>query len=189
MKIGSVFFAMAMAAIAGQASATRYAYCANYDLNGDRALSGIIEIGDSPDDYSAFESVFYAEFRDYRSTVTGKNPSPGGCYARDSIARVHEDWDQDAYNLEEEGKKVVRTGWTGNRPAAVESAGTTPRKSATSSAAVANRAADDAVILEAQKAAAAANARRVADAARNEAENKLKIAKFIEDLKKRGRAQ
>jgi len=188
MKLHRILLAVGLAAVASQASATRYAYCAMYDLQRNSVVSGIIEIGDSPEDYSAMDRAFGAEFRDHLISLGGQ-PSPGGCEAKESVAEVKEQWDQNAYYLEKEGRKVIQTGWTGSRLAAAAGADGRPSGGSQSAAAVSNRAKDDAAILDAQKAAAAANAQRVAEAARNEAAMKAQMAKFLAELKKRGSAQ
>ncbi|WP_156930347.1 hypothetical protein [Sphingomonas jaspsi] len=194
--------------MASEANATQYAWCKITGLGHVDMVTGVIEIGEETEDFTALDSGQWpVEFAEAFVAPNGDRPQIQGCSRENSMKLVEENWQKEEYWAREGGYKFVRTGWLGGKPAAVDrgdpdkrperglvfatpgSSGPSMPAVGNSAAAIANRAKDDAAILEAQKDAAAVNARRVADAARNQADTLRKLAKFMQELGQRGSAQ
>jgi hypothetical protein len=180
--------AVGIAAVSSMAPAAdgklTYGWCEVKGSDGNYLMSELLQAPSGPND--ALEREFAA------SMGGDQRASCWMYYSRPTEADSY--LDKRKYVIETEEKlKYSLTGWTGShgirgeppksQPGAyltVEKAGPTPAEAA------AERAGRE---LEGQRAAAAANAKRIADAARSQAETQAKIDKFMAELKKRGSAQ
>lgn len=167
-----------------------YGWCTiQKDGSYDTYVTEVIDIGTGPDVYSTvLTGQFGRAFQGYVGQFETIVREPD-CHSSKRLS------DAEEMNRRYRGDvgKVIRTNWRGSWPAPSKATASAPSgahltvKSDKSGAAAA--AAHHDAVLAAQRDSAAALAKRIADTARGQAQTKAKLAKFLADLRERGRAQ
>ena len=167
-----------------------YGWCTiQKDGSYDTYLTEVIDIGTGPDVYSTvLTGQFGRAFQGYVGQFETVVREPD-CHSSKRLS----DAEYDNRRYGGSVGKVIRTNWRGSWPAPTEGAASAPSGAyltvkSEEGAASASAAQHDAV-LAAQRDGAAALAKRIAETAREQEQTKAKLAKFIKELRKRGRAQ
>ena len=184
--VASVVPVALVVATPASAAEMRYGWCEIDGGPADHNLSGLMEQPRGSAD-EPIERAFAAG--------TGLNPDNGHrCWFYYSSPTEAESYfEQRQYVIESNEKKTFKlTGWTG--PYAIASK-PEPKPSGAFLTVESDTGAKDAARtqeeqeLQAQRDGAAALAKRIVDTARAEAETKAKLAKFFDEMRKRGSAQ
>jgi hypothetical protein len=111
--------AVAVVAFAGSAQASQYGWCDVTGRNYTTYSTGIIEVEEGSDAYLAFRDGPWGQaFREYVNAQFGEDSYNVDCHAKNRLSDVKEWFGQTEYANKD--RKFVRTGWTGDRPAAVD---------------------------------------------------------------------
>ena len=205
MRTSTLLAAPLLLLVATEASASRYAWCEVSAQVGSNEyidyLSEIVEIEEGTEAYLAFrDGPFSIEFSRHVYSSLDNRARDRDCRAANSLREANKAIDLKIFA--NPNHQVIRTGWTGGRPVAVDggeeatrpepgiiigSAGSASREviPGNSRAATRQRASDDAARLASQSQRAATMAQAAAEAAKNNAEIQAKIAKMKEDMRKR----
>ena len=184
-----VAFVLLALGLAAPANAD-YGWCTiQKDGSYDTYVTGVIDIGTGPDVHSTvLTSQFGRAFQGYVGQFETIVREPD-CHSSKRLS------DAEDGNRRYGGSvgKVIRTNWRGSWPAPTEGATSAPSGAyltvKSDEGAASTSAAQIDPVLAAQRDAAAALAKRIADTAREDAKVKLRIEQFLTELRKRGRAQ
>jgi hypothetical protein len=191
MNLYRVLLAAGIAVWSSSASAARFGWCEVIeDRSNTHHLSAVVDFGSA--EYSEIRDGFGAAFQQFIKGRYDPNARSPDCTTRSTLSEA-----RSFFKTTIDANPTIpfnKTEWTDGRSMPTEtteksSAGahlTVEKTGPTPAEAAAERTARE---LEGQRAAAAANAKRIADAARAQATTKARIDQFMAELKKRGSAQ
>jgi hypothetical protein len=176
------------------AAENRYGWCEiKTSDDGAYYMSGIVQVPRGAGDVLYALETEFANFA--RQSFASVSPHAAECWINYRSPTEGKSYQKTRQNVitTQEHRAFTATGWTG-RYAAVEEAPEPSRSGPfltvkTDTGAIDARKTQDAMELQAQRDQAASIAKRISDTARNRADMQAKVAKFLDELRKRGSAQ